>query len=92
MEDRIPNLLEKLLVNPSFVNPPPMRQGGLLLYLRRLAVGYERTQELAKNLRDVGCGDLDVEGTAFLRHTATFVSRCGISLYMLVTQVDFYWK
>ncbi|XP_076909669.1 exocyst complex component SEC10a-like [Bidens hawaiensis] len=62
MEDRIPNLLEKLLVKPSLVNPPLMRQGGLLLYLRRLAVGYERTQELAKDLHSVGCGDLDVEG------------------------------
>ncbi|XP_071691097.1 exocyst complex component SEC10a-like [Rutidosis leptorrhynchoides] len=62
MEDRIPNLLEKLLVKPSLVNPPLMKQGGLLQYLRRLAVGYERTQELAKDLRDVGCGDLDVEG------------------------------
>lgn len=27
-----------------------------------LAVAYERTQELAKDLRAVGCGDLDVEG------------------------------
>ncbi|KAI3701263.1 hypothetical protein L2E82_45914 [Cichorium intybus] len=72
MEDRIPNLLEKLLVKPSLINPPPMKQGGgLLLYLRILAVGYERTQELARNLRNVGCGDLDVEGLTealFLEH------------------------
>ena len=27
-----------------------------------LAVAYERTQELARDLRAVGCGDLDVEG------------------------------
>lgn len=27
-----------------------------------LAVAYEKTQELAKELRGVGCGDLDVEG------------------------------
>lgn len=36
-----------------------------------LAMGYERTQELAKDLRDVGCGDLDVEGLTealFLEH------------------------
>lgn len=32
-------------------------------YLRMLAVGYEKTQELAKDLRSVGCGDLDIEGT-----------------------------
>ncbi|KAL7609194.1 hypothetical protein Lser_V15G14417 [Lactuca serriola] len=71
MEDRIPNLLEKLLVKPSLLNPPPMKQGGLLLYLRILAVGYERTQELARDLRNVGCGDLDVEGLTealFLEH------------------------
>lgn len=27
-----------------------------------LAVAYEKTQELAKDLRAVGCGDLDIEG------------------------------
>lgn len=31
-------------------------------YLRLLAVAYEKTQELARDLRGVGCGDLDVEG------------------------------
>ncbi|KAI3711559.1 hypothetical protein L1987_70098 [Smallanthus sonchifolius] len=76
MEDRIPNLLEKLLVKPSLVNPPPAKQGGLLLYLRRLAVGYERTRELAKDLRSVGYGDLDVEGLTealFLEHKGIYV-------------------
>lgn len=32
-------------------------------YLRMLAVAYEKTLELSKDLRSVGCGDLDVEGT-----------------------------
>ncbi|KAL4567040.1 hypothetical protein LXL04_022611 [Taraxacum kok-saghyz] len=72
MEDRVPQLLEKLLVKPSLINPPPMKQGGgLLLYLRILAVAYERTQALARDLRNVGCGDLDVEGLTeamFLEH------------------------
>lgn len=27
-----------------------------------VAVAYEKTQELARDLRAVGCGDLDVEG------------------------------
>lgn len=27
-----------------------------------LAVSYEKTQEIARDLRTVGCGDLDVEG------------------------------
>lgn len=27
-----------------------------------LAVAYEKTEELARDLRAVGCGDLDVEG------------------------------
>lgn len=31
-------------------------------YLRMLAVAYEKTQELARDLRAVGCGDLDVDG------------------------------
>ncbi|KAL8144344.1 hypothetical protein V2J09_017376 [Rumex salicifolius] len=34
----------------------------LVQYLRMLAVAYEKTQELAKDLHKVGCGDLDVEG------------------------------
>ncbi|KAF8413236.1 hypothetical protein HHK36_001212 [Tetracentron sinense] len=66
LEQRVTALLDKLLVKPSLVNLPPVEQGGLLLvrlqYLRMLAVGYEKTQELARDLRAVGCGDLDVEG------------------------------
>lgn len=31
-----------------------------------LAVGYDKTQELAKDLRSVGCGDLDIEGKILL--------------------------
>ena len=34
-------------------------------YLRMVAVAYEKTQELARDLRAVGCGDLDVEGNEF---------------------------
>ncbi|KAB1219497.1 Exocyst complex component SEC10 [Morella rubra] len=62
LEQRVTAILDKLLVKPSLVNLPPMEEGGLLLFLRMLAVAYEKTQELAKDLRDVGCGDLDVEG------------------------------
>ncbi|KAE9460146.1 hypothetical protein C3L33_07928, partial [Rhododendron williamsianum] len=61
LEQRVPTLLDKLLVKPSLVNPPPVDEGGLLLYLRMLAVAYEKTEELARDLRAVGCGDLDVE-------------------------------
>ncbi|MFS7920274.1 putative exocyst complex component Sec10 [Helianthus anomalus] len=53
MEDRVPKLLEKLLLKPSLVHPPPMGEGGLLLHLRMLAVSYEKTQELAKDLRSM---------------------------------------
>ena len=28
-------------------------------------MAYEKTQELARDLRAVGCGDLDVEGNEF---------------------------
>ncbi|XP_068659031.1 exocyst complex component SEC10b-like isoform X1 [Aristolochia californica] len=62
LEQRVSAILDKLLVKPSLVNLPPVEEGGLLLYLRGLAVAYEKTQELAKDLRAVGCGDLDVEG------------------------------
>ncbi|EOY25456.1 Exocyst complex component sec10 isoform 1 [Theobroma cacao] len=62
LEQRVTTLLDKLLSKPSLVNPPPIEEGGLLLYLRMLAVAYEKTQELARDLRAVGCGDLDVEG------------------------------
>ncbi|XP_048321286.2 exocyst complex component SEC10b [Ziziphus jujuba] len=62
LEQRVTTLLDKLLVKPSLVNLPPVEEGGLLLYLRMLAVAYEKTQELARDLRAVGCGDLDVEG------------------------------
>ncbi|XP_004510573.1 exocyst complex component SEC10b [Cicer arietinum] len=62
LEQRVTALLDKLLVKPSLVNLPSMEEGGLLFYLRMLAVAYEKTQEVARDLRVVGCGDLDVEG------------------------------
>ncbi|KAJ4728212.1 exocyst complex component sec10 [Melia azedarach] len=62
LEQRVTAILDKLLEKPSLVNLPPMEEGGLLLYLRMLAVAYEKTQELARDLRAVGCGDLDIEG------------------------------
>ncbi|XP_065859757.1 exocyst complex component SEC10b [Euphorbia lathyris] len=62
LEQRVTALLDKVLVKPSLMNLPSMAEGGLLLYLRMLAVAYEKTQELARDLRAVGCGDLDVEG------------------------------
>ncbi|GKD47789.1 exocyst complex component SEC10, partial [Tanacetum coccineum] len=86
MEDRVPKLLEKLLVKPSLVNPPPMAEGGLLLYLRMLAVGYDKTQELAKDLRSVGCGDLDIEGlteSLFIDHKDMYIEYEQASLRQL---------
>lgn len=44
-----------------------------------LAVAYEKTQELARDLRVVGCGDLDVEGNEInFRH-------CWQPCYFFVT-------
>lgn len=34
LEQRVTALLDKLLVKPSLVNPPPMEEGGLLLVSR----------------------------------------------------------
>ena len=31
LEDRVPKLLEKLLLKPSLVSPPAMEEGGLIL-------------------------------------------------------------
>ncbi|MCD7454901.1 Exocyst complex component 5 [Datura stramonium] len=86
LEDRVPKLLEKLLQKPSLVSPPPMEEGGLVLYLRLLAVAYEKTQEFAKDLRSVGCGDLDVEGlteSLFLPHKDIYIECEQASLKQL---------
>ncbi|EPS73932.1 hypothetical protein M569_00824, partial [Genlisea aurea] len=84
--DRVPKLLDKLLVKPSLINPPPMEDGGLILYLRLLAVAYEKTQDLARDLRGVGCGDLDVEGlteSLFLPHKDIYIEYEQASLKQL---------
>ncbi|RVW47047.1 Exocyst complex component SEC10a [Vitis vinifera] len=86
LEQRVTALLDKLLVKPSLVNLPPMEEGGLLLYLRMLAVAYEKTQELARDLRAVGCGDLDVEGlteSLFLAHKDEYPEHEQASLRQL---------
>ncbi|KAG6408991.1 hypothetical protein SASPL_132019 [Salvia splendens] len=86
LEDRVPNLLEKLLLKPSLVNPPSKEEGGLILYLRMLAVSYEKTLELSKDLHSVGCGDLDVEGlteSLFLPHKDTYIECEKVSLRLL---------
>lgn len=38
-----------------------------------LAVAYEKTQELARDLRAVGCGDLDVEGNELTSNLAPYL-------------------
>ncbi|KAJ4955436.1 hypothetical protein NE237_012219 [Protea cynaroides] len=86
LEQRVTALLDKLLVKPSLVNIPPVEQGGLLLYLRMLAVAYEKTQEVARELRAVGCGDLDVEGlteSLFLAHIDEYPEHEQASLKQL---------
>ncbi|XP_047315616.1 exocyst complex component SEC10b [Impatiens glandulifera] len=86
LEQRVTTLLDKLLTKPSLVNPPSVEDGGLLLYLRMLAVAYEKTQELARDLRAVGCGDLDVEGlteSLFTAHKDEYVEHEQASLRQL---------
>ncbi|XP_059650898.1 exocyst complex component SEC10b-like [Cornus florida] len=86
LEQRVTTLLDKLLQKPSLVNPPPTDEGGLLLYLKALAVAYEKTQELARDLRAVGCGDLDVEGlteSLFLAHKDQYIEHEQASLRQL---------
>ncbi|EAY82701.1 hypothetical protein OsI_37917 [Oryza sativa Indica Group] len=62
LEQRVTAILDKLLIKPSLANLPPIEEGGLLHYLRVLAVAYDKTKELAKELQSIGCGDLDIEG------------------------------
>ncbi|KAK4401768.1 Exocyst complex component SEC10b [Sesamum angolense] len=86
MEDRVPNLLERLLVNPSLAHPPPMEEGGLILFLKMLAVAYEKTLDLARDLSAIGCGDLDVEGlteSLFLHHKDVYIEYEQASLKQL---------
>lgn len=64
MEQRVDNVLAMLLPRSPLTNPIPMEDGGYQQYLRMLAGAYEKTQELAKELHSIGCGDLDVEGLA----------------------------
>ncbi|XP_075478657.1 exocyst complex component SEC10b-like [Primulina tabacum] len=86
LEDRVPKLLEKILVKPSLLNPPPMAEGGLVLYLRMLAVSYEKTQDLSRDLHSVGCSDLDIEGlmeSLFLPHKDAYIEYEQSSLRQL---------
>lgn len=86
LEQRVTSILDKLLVKPSLVNLPSVEQGGLLLYLRVLAVAYEKTQDLSKELHSVGCGDLDVEGlteSLFLAHKDDYPEHEQASLRQL---------
>ncbi|KAH7513069.1 hypothetical protein FEM48_Zijuj12G0157400 [Ziziphus jujuba var. spinosa] len=94
LEQRVTTLLDKLLVKPSLVNLPPVEEGGLLLYLRMLAVAYEKTQELARDLRAVGCGDLDVEGNELtLDFVGDFCECSSYSLSQLQCDIISYkWK
>jgi hypothetical protein len=62
LEQRVTAILDKLLIRPSLASLPPIEGGGLLHYLRVLAVAYDKTKELAKELQSIGCGDLDIEG------------------------------
>jgi len=64
MEQRVFAVLDKLLPKPSLTNPIPMEEGGYQQYLRVLAGAYEKTQDMAKELHALGCGDLDIEGLA----------------------------
>eukprot|EP00250_Pteridium_aquilinum_P017296 c23554_g1_i1 orf=376-2835(-) len=64
LEQRVGSILDKILPKPSLSHPPALEDGGLLQYLRILAVAYEKTLELSKELHTIGSGDLDVEGLA----------------------------
>ncbi|CAL4911040.1 unnamed protein product [Urochloa decumbens] len=62
LEQRVTTILDRILIKPSLASLPPLEEGSLLQYLRILAVAYDKTKELAKDLQSIGCGDLDIEG------------------------------
>ncbi|KAF8658359.1 hypothetical protein HU200_059407 [Digitaria exilis] len=62
LEQRVTTILDRILIKPSLASLPPLEEGGLLQYLRILAIAYDKTKELAKDLQSIGCGDLDIEG------------------------------
>ncbi|KAL3687513.1 hypothetical protein R1sor_013822 [Riccia sorocarpa] len=64
LEQRVFAVLDRILEKPTLSNPVPMDEGGFLKYLRTLAIAVEKTQELAKELQTLGCGDLDSEELA----------------------------
>ncbi|XP_024517817.1 exocyst complex component SEC10b isoform X2 [Selaginella moellendorffii] len=61
MEQRVFAILDKLLVKPNLASTALIEEGGLLQHLKLLAATYEKTQAFAKDLRALGCGELDVE-------------------------------
>uniref|UniRef100_A0A7I4E8W1 Exocyst complex component Sec10 n=1 Tax=Physcomitrium patens TaxID=3218 RepID=A0A7I4E8W1_PHYPA len=86
MEQRVDNVVANILPRLSLTNPRPMEDGGFQEYLRILAGSYEKTQELAKELHAIGCGDLDVEGLAeslFSSHREDYVEIEQASLTQL---------
>ncbi|KAG2623638.1 hypothetical protein PVAP13_3KG072000 [Panicum virgatum] len=62
LEQRVTTILDRILIKPSLAALPPLEGGHLLQYLRVLAVAYDKTKELSKDLQSIGCGDLDIEG------------------------------
>ncbi|BBN08731.1 exocyst complex component 5 [Marchantia polymorpha subsp. ruderalis] len=64
LEQRVFAVLDRILEKPTLANPIPIEEGGYLQYLRTLATAVEKTQDLAKELQTLGCGDLDAEELA----------------------------
>lgn len=59
-----------------------------------LAVAYEKTQELARDLRAVGCGDLDIEGNELTLDTVgNFIEFFSYNLSKIKCDIiNYKWK
>eukprot|EP00899_Mesostigma_viride_P007374 jgi/Mesvir1/16638/Mv10171-RA.1 len=68
MEQRVQAALDTHLPDPANLGLSSEGSTGfgrmLLTYLRHLSTAFVETQALAASLREIGCGDLDVEGLA----------------------------
>lgn len=78
LEDRVPNLLEKLLMKPSLVNPPSTEEGGLVLVIDLFYFkSYIYSLHFKSVFTDQVMGSL-VDLTVLINLSVSHIIGCGI--------------